>query len=78
MADKKKTYSESMNRLDEILENIDQANIPIDELANQVIEAAGLLKNCKTILTDTEAKVKNVLEDLESDFTEAEDVGDEQ
>ena len=63
-----KTYSEAMERLNTILENIDQSNVPIDELADQVVEAAGLLKKCKKILTDTEAKVNDVLKDLDSEF----------
>jgi exodeoxyribonuclease VII small subunit len=68
-----KTYGDAMERLNTILEAIDQSDIPIDELADQVVEAAGLLKTCKKILTDTEGKVKDVLKDLESEFDEMED-----
>jgi exodeoxyribonuclease VII small subunit len=68
-----RTYKEAMGRLDQILENIDQSDISIDELADQVVEAAELLKRCKKILTDTEAKVKNVLEDLETEFGETQE-----
>jgi len=68
MTKETRTYSASIKRLDKILENIDQSDVPIDELADQVIEAAGLLKDCKRILTDTEAKVKDVLADLDSEF----------
>jgi len=71
-----KSYRESMERLDQILENIDQSNIPVDELADQVTEAAGLLKTCKKILTGTEAKVKDVLGELESEFDDSEDSED--
>ncbi len=65
MTKESKTYKEAMERLDAILENIDQSDVPIDELAGQVMEAAGLLKRCKKILTETEGKVKNILEDLD-------------
>ena len=62
------TYSQAIKRLDEILEDIDQSRIPIDELAERVVEAAALLKRCKSVLTETEAKVRDVLQDLEKDF----------
>ncbi len=73
MTKSSKSYTEAMERLNEILENIDNSEVPIDELADQVVEAAGLLKSCKKILTDTEAKVKNVLEDLDGEFNEEEE-----
>ncbi len=71
MSKKAKNYTEAMERLDEILEQIDESKIPIDVLAESVVEAADLLKQCKKMLTETEAKVKNVLEDLENEFGEA-------
>jgi exodeoxyribonuclease VII small subunit len=63
-------YADAIKRLDEILEDIDQSRIPIDALAERVVEAAGLLKHCKSLLTETEAKVRDVLEGLEKDFGE--------
>ena len=72
MTKSSKNYSTAMDRLNEILDSIDRSDVPIDELADQVVEAAGLLKTCKKILTDTEAKVKDVIEDLEEEFGEEE------
>lgn len=68
MKEVKQSYSEAIARLDEILEDIDQSKIPIDVLAERVVEAAGLLKRCKSVLTETEAKVKDVLQDLDKEF----------
>ena len=70
MAAKELNYTESIKRLDEILEDIDQSRIPIDVLAERVLEAAVLLKRCKGLLTETEAKVRDVLQGLEKDFGE--------
>jgi exodeoxyribonuclease VII small subunit len=64
----KKSYGESIERLDAILEDIDQGRLAIDVMAERVMEAAHLLKHCKEILTGTEAKVKDVLDDLEKEF----------
>jgi exodeoxyribonuclease VII small subunit len=68
MSGKAKTYTEAITRLDEILEQIDQNQVPLDELAARVEEASELLKFCKDVLSKTEAKVGGVLEELEKDF----------
>ncbi|HLP40332.1 MAG TPA: exodeoxyribonuclease VII small subunit [Fibrobacteria bacterium] len=73
MKEDKKSYSEAIARLDEILEDIDQSKVPIDVLAERVVEAAGLLKRCKSVLTETEAKVRDVLQDLDKEFGDEED-----
>ena len=73
MKEDRKSYSEAIARLDAILEDIDQSKVPIDVLAERVVEAAGLLKRCKSVLTETEAKVKDVLQDLDKEFGDAED-----
>ncbi len=73
MAAKELNYAESIKRLDEILEDIDQSRVPIDVLAERVLEAAVLLKRCKSLLTETEAKVRDVLQGLEKDFGDGED-----
>lgn len=75
MKEDRKTYSEAIARLDAILEDIDQSKVPIDVLAERVVEAAGLLKRCKSVLTETEAKVKDVLQELDQEFGGA-DEGD--
>jgi exodeoxyribonuclease VII small subunit len=63
-------YGVAMERLDAILEDIDQGRLAIDVMAERVLEASDLLKVCKGILTDTEAKVNHVLADLEKEFGE--------
>ena len=73
MKDDRKSYSEAIARLDAILEDIDQSKVPIDVLAERVVEAAGLLKRCKSVLTETEAKVKDVLQELDQEFGGADD-----
>jgi exodeoxyribonuclease VII small subunit len=76
MKEEKRSYSEAIARLDEILEDIDQSKVPIDVLAERVVEAAGLLKRCKSVLTETEAKVKDVLQDLDKEFGDEDGDGD--
>ncbi|HKP97897.1 MAG TPA: exodeoxyribonuclease VII small subunit [Fibrobacteria bacterium] len=71
MKEDRKSYSEAIARLDAILEDIDQSKVPIDVLAERVVEAAGLLKRCKSVLTETEARVKDVLQELDGEFGDA-------
>jgi exodeoxyribonuclease VII small subunit len=78
MKDDRKSYSEAIARLDAILEDIDQSKVPIDVLAERVVEAAGLLKRCKSVLTETEAKVKDVLQELDQEFGGPDDGEDEE
>ncbi len=54
-----------MDRIDQILEDLDESNISIDVLSDRIEEAGRLLKNCKQVLTQTEAKVQNMLKELE-------------
>lgn len=66
-------YAEAIDRLDAILEDIDESRIPLDELAGRVVEAAALLKRCKSVLTETEGRVRDVLKGLEDEFGDEED-----
>ena len=77
MKEDRKSYSEAIARLDAILEDIDQSKVPIDVLAERVVEAAGLLKRCKSVLTETEAKVKDVLQDLDKEFGDDDDAAED-
>ena len=69
----KLSYGEALKKLDAILEDIDQSRIPLDTLAEKVVEAAALLKRCKGVLTETEAKVRDVLDGLEKEFGDGDD-----
>jgi exodeoxyribonuclease VII small subunit len=58
-------YADAMERLQVILEEIDDSAIGIDDLAERVKEASDLLKLCREILTKTEADVEEALKGLE-------------
>lgn len=60
-------YKSSMDRLETILEQIDNSEMEIDELASAVQEATELLKKCRRILVDTEKNVQEALANLEED-----------
>lgn len=64
MSEQNNRYQKAMDRLEEILSKIDRSDVGIDELASQVEEATGLLRECKTILSDTEKNVQKALSGL--------------
>lgn len=64
-AKKEKTYKESVDRLEEILSKLENDDMQIDEIATSVKEAAELLKNCKSILLETNKAVEAALKELD-------------
>ena len=60
-------YKNAMDRLEAILERIDNSEMGIDELAGQVEEATSLLKKCRQILVATEKNVQDALDSLEGE-----------
>ena len=58
-------YSKSIKRLEEIIEKIESEEIDVDELANKVKEAIGLIKDCKGKIERAELEVKKVVDDLD-------------
>ncbi len=62
---RKITYSQAYRELLEIVEEIENAEIDIDQLDPKIKRAAELLKICREKLYNTELSVTNVLEALD-------------
>jgi exodeoxyribonuclease VII small subunit len=67
MAVKKITYTEAFNELQIILQQIENGEPDVDELAEKVKKAAELIKICKSKLYDTESEIEKILEDLDKE-----------
>lgn len=59
------TYTESINELEEIVNELENGNISIDDLSEKVNRATELLKICKGFLKKTEVDVEEILKELE-------------
>lgn len=59
------TYEQSMNRIEQIVRQIESGNMNVDDLATNLKEAQQLIKNCKDRLTQVEEDVKKVIGDGE-------------
>lgn len=60
-------YKSAMERLETILERIDNSEMEIDELAGAVQEATELLRKCRQILLTTEKNVQDALSSLDGE-----------
>ena len=64
------SYSQAVERLDQILERIERGEVDIDELSALVEEAAELVTLCRKKLTQAEMQVKKITERLEREAEE--------
>jgi len=65
MMEKKMTYTEAIQELEQIVEEIEEGTVSVDELSEKVKRAAYLLRICKEKLSSTEDDVKKILEEIE-------------
>jgi exodeoxyribonuclease VII small subunit len=55
-------YSNSIKKLEGIIEKIESEEIDVDELSAQVKEAVSLIKTCKNKIEKAELEVKKVVD----------------
>ena len=66
MTEKKPTYTEAFDELQQIVTEIEQGEISVDELSEKVKRASLLIGICKNKLATTEEDVNQILRELES------------
>ena len=66
MEEKKLTYEQAIAQLEQLAQQMEQGSVPIDELATKLREAQGLIKHCRTLLTDADKSVQQILSPEES------------
>jgi len=62
--EKKETYNEAVEKLREIVEDIERGELDVDVLSEKVKEATRLIKLCKEKLFKADEEVKKILEEL--------------
>lgn len=63
-----KNYTEAFDELQTIVNELERAEVSIDELSEKVKRAAVLIKICKQKLTATEEDVNEILKNLSKDI----------
>ena len=61
MSEKKKSFEESITRLDEIVKLLENGDVSIEESLTLFEEGTGLVKNCGKILDTAEQKVVRLM-----------------
>ena len=63
MSLKKETYTEAMERLEQIVSRIESNELDIDQLGDHLKEAQKLIKFCKDKLYKADAEIQKMLEE---------------
>jgi exodeoxyribonuclease VII small subunit len=67
MAQKKLSYREAINEIEEILSSIENEEPDVDILSEKVKRVTYLLKYCRNKIYKTKDEVDNVLKDIEEE-----------
>lgn len=59
--EKELTFEENLNKLEEIVKNLESGNTPLDDAIEQFNEAMKLAKTCDEKLKNAEEKVNKIL-----------------
>ena len=66
MAKETITYTEVYDELQQIVREMENADIPVDELSDKIKRCTLLIKICKDKLTKTEAEIAKIMEKEEN------------
>ena len=66
MAKETITYTEALQELQQIVGEMENADIPVDELSDKIKRCTVLIKMCKDKLTKTEAEIAKIMEKEEN------------
>jgi exodeoxyribonuclease VII small subunit len=72
MVKKAESYEEMLKKLETIVENIDDSNIPLEEAMKKFEEGVVLCNNMYKKLSDAEEKVKILIDNKEEVYSENE------
>lgn len=65
MAKKNLSYTDAVQEIETILQQIETGELDVDELAEKVKHASELLKICKGKLFQTEKEIEKILKEME-------------
>lgn len=61
MAEQEKTFDESLNELEKIVEKLEQGDVPLEEALDKFQEGITLSRNLKTTLQDAEETLAKIV-----------------
>jgi exodeoxyribonuclease VII small subunit len=73
-----KTFEQSMKQLEQIVQDLESGDLPLEKAIKKFEEGIKLSKLCSKKLDETEKKISILLEDTQGNVTEAPFPSDEQ
>ncbi|MDD4343088.1 MAG: exodeoxyribonuclease VII small subunit [Eubacteriales bacterium] len=67
---KKNSFEDSMEKLEKIISLLEQGDVDLEKSLDYFTQGIEMIKNCKTELVKAEEKVKILIEDELSEFTQ--------
>lgn len=64
----KGSFEQSLKRLEEIVESLEEGNVPLDDAVALYEEGIGLSKECAAKLKATELKIRKLTKDISGQF----------
>ncbi len=65
---KEKSFEESLRRLEKIVDELEQGDVPLDDALKMYEEGIALSKSCTEKLTQAELRIKKLSKDMEGAF----------
>ena len=62
MQNKKMTYEQAIDRLEQLAQQMEQGEVPIDEMVTRLREAQTLIKQCRQQLAKADEQVRQILD----------------
>jgi exodeoxyribonuclease VII small subunit len=72
----KKSFEEDLHRLEQIVQTMEEGNVPLDDAVSLYEEGITISKSCAERLRDTELRIKKLTKELDGQFS-VKDLGDE-
>ncbi len=66
MSDQPLSFEQSLQQLQALVEEMEQAQLPLEELLNKYESGLGLLKKCEETLNQAQHKLETIHQQLES------------
>lgn len=67
MTDKKLTYNQAVNEIEDILQRMENEELDVDELSAKVKRVSELVRFCRDKLKNTEDEVEKVLKEMDGE-----------
>jgi len=58
MAQKKMSFEQALERIEEIVSDIEDGSVPLEESIDKYAEGIKLIEHCRTVLGDAEKKIQ--------------------